>query len=149
MANNRKLHWNYSHNYFKIELRPITGEMKCRWHRDSVLIRHNGRQNFWHWVSGFWVRDFGTRDRNGTARWCGGGSLVGKNGKERPKEIQLRGCEVVDGRWPCQDVSYYPAINLAKCPLLLCVSSASFAPTPFGRLWLAACPSDVTVASGM
>jgi len=62
MANNRKLHWNYSHNYFKIELRPITGEMKCRWHRDSVLIRHNGRQNFWHWVSGFCVLGSGFRD---------------------------------------------------------------------------------------
>lgn len=40
---NRKLHWNYSNNYFQIELHPITNKMKCRWRKDSdTLIRRNG-----------------------------------------------------------------------------------------------------------
>lgn len=63
-------------------------------------------------------------------------AVVGTKKKERgAKEIQLPGCEVLDGgRWSCQDVSYYPAINLVKCSLPLCVSTASCAPTPFRRL---------------
>lgn len=88
--------------------------MKCRWHRDSVLIRHNGRLNFGIGFLGDVALPMEMED-DVEAVVADSPQEKNETGTEK---IQLRGWNEGPGRRPCQDVSYYPAINLAKCWVL-------------------------------